>query len=59
MDIFKPPLGQTIFNGVMTRTCDNIWPGAVTFGNGIHDEMIFTKEECLMFFCLNYVKWME
>ena len=46
MDIFKPPLGQTIFNGVMTRTCDNIWPGAVTFGDGIHNELTFTKEEC-------------
>ena len=46
IDIYKPPLGQTIFNGVMTRTCDGIWPNAVTFGNGIHDHLTFTKEEC-------------
>ena len=46
MDIYRPPLGQTIFNGVMTRTCDDIWPNAVTFGNGIHNELTFTKEEC-------------
>ena len=46
MDIYKPPLGQTIFNGVMTHTCDGIWPGAVTFGNGIHNQLTFTKEEC-------------
>ena len=30
----------------MTRTCDDIWPSAVTFGNGIHNELTFTKEEC-------------
>ena len=30
----------------MTRTCDDIWPNAVTFGNGIHDHLTFTKEEC-------------
>ena len=46
MELFKPPLGQTIRNGIMIRTNDEIWPNAITFGNGIHNELTFTPKEC-------------
>ena len=46
IETFKPPLGQTIQNGLMIRTNDEIWPHAVTFGNGLHNELTFTPEEC-------------
>ena len=46
IETLKPPLGQTIHNGLMIRTNDDIWPRAVTFGNGIHNELTFTDEEC-------------
>lgn len=46
IEILKPPVGHVINNGVMIRTNDEIWPHAVTFGNGIHNELTFTPEEC-------------
>lgn len=46
VEMFKPPFGQTIRNGIMIRTNDEIWPNAITFGNGIHNELTFTPEEC-------------
>ena len=46
IEILKPPVGHVINNGVMIRTNDEIWPSAVTFGNGLHNELTFTPEEC-------------
>lgn len=46
IDMFRPPVGQYIYNGVMIRTNDEIWPNAITFGNGLHNELTFTEEEC-------------
>jgi len=46
IEYLKLPIGQVIQNGVMIRTNDEIWPHAVTFGNGLHDELTFTSEEC-------------
>lgn len=46
LERFKPPIGQTFYNGVMIRTNDEIWPGAVTFGDGFHNEFVFSEDEC-------------
>ena len=37
-----------IHNGVMIRTCDNVFPGASTYHSGFKPEHTFSPEECRM-----------
>ena len=43
---FALPQSQIIHHGVMIRTCDNIFPGAITYDKNFHGEQCFTDEEC-------------
>lgn len=43
---FALPQAQTIFDGLMIRTCDNIFPGFISFNQNFRPEFMFTPEEC-------------
>lgn len=45
----EPELGSSVINnGVMIRTCDDVFPGAATYHSGFKPEHTFSPEECKM-----------
>lgn len=43
---FALPQSQTIYNGVMMRTCDDLFPGFINFHSQFNNQFMFTPEEC-------------
>ena len=43
---FALPRSQTIFNGLMIRTCDDLFPGFINFSSKFNSNYTFTPEEC-------------
>jgi PKHD-type hydroxylase len=40
------PLSNSIYGGVMIRTCDNLFPGFINYNSDFRPETCFTPEEC-------------
>lgn len=43
---FALPQSQSIFGGLMIRTCDNLFPGFINFSSQFNPQFMFTPEEC-------------
>lgn len=43
---YQLPLSRNIYEGVMIRTSDDVFPGAATYNSEFRPDLMFSKEEC-------------